>query len=160
MTRIPLLALIAALWVSSAAAQTRPQPAFAGMRAFLTRNKTGELSANVLDPAFDGLRNTIAGPNAADAMLVVVELSGPPNTAFTGAAAPKYTVRLIAREGKRESRVFDRTVPLPVLGNGGRAFVSFLVRQDGCVPVRLTASLVGPRTVKPLERVVNFTCGE
>lgn len=130
------------------------------MRAFLTHNKTGELSPDVLD-AQGGLRNSIVGPNASDAMLVVVELSGQPGAAYNGTGGkPRYKLRLVAREGKQRVVVHDRTVPIPVLNDRGRVYVSFLVRQDGCLPIRLSASIVGLRGAKTLERSQTFSCGE
>lgn len=142
-------------------AKTTGPPSIAGMRAFLFQNKTGQLSEDVLGPPANRLWNTIAGAKSADATMVVVQLSGPPSAAFNGAAGhARYVLRLVALEGKRATRVFDRTVPIPALNDSGAVYVSFLLRQDGCSNVRLIASIVGSRETKPFERSLSFACGE
>ena len=42
----------------------------------------------------------------------------------------------------------------------GKVFVPFLVYQSGCAQVRLTATIVGAVPGKPLERSLDFACGE
>jgi hypothetical protein len=136
-------------------------PTISGMRARLFRNKTGEWSEDILAPGYSGSWNSIAGPNAANATLVVVEVSGPPGGTFTGYFGPqtKYRVRLVAREGARKV-LLDQAQTIPILNDQGRVSLAFLVHQAGCTPVRLTASIVGARPSKPLQRSLNFACGE
>ncbi len=136
-------------------------PAISGMRAHLFRNKTGEWSDDIFSPKHGGLWNSIAGPNSANATLVVVEVAGPPGGTYTGYFGPetKYGVRLVAREGLRKL-LLDRTQTIPVLNDQGKVRLAFLLHQSGCAPVRLTASVVGARPSKPVERSLNFACGE
>ena len=61
-------------------------PAISGMRAHLFQNKKGEWSEDILAPQCGGLWNSIAGPNAANATLVIVEVSG---------AAERHVYRLL-----------------------------------------------------------------
>jgi len=143
------------------ASRNRDVPAIAGMRAHLFQNKKGEWSEDVLAPQYGGSWNSVAGPNAANATLVVVEVSGPPGGTFTGFFGPetRYRVRLIAREGAKRV-LLDQTQTIPVLNDQGRVSLAFLLHHGGCAPVRLTASIVGARPSKPLQRSLNFACGE
>jgi hypothetical protein len=137
-------------------------PTISGIRAHLFHNKSGKLSdVDLLGPTEPALWNTIAGPEAAKSTLVVVEVSGPPSGTFTGYFGPetKYMVRLVAREG-RAKLLLDQRQVIPVLSDRGKVSLAFLLHQSGCVPVRLTASLVGARPAKPVERSLDFACGE
>jgi hypothetical protein len=138
-------------------------PAISGMRAHLFQNKTGELSEDVLDTARKGSWNSIAGPNAANATLIVVEISGPSGGTFTGHFGPqtKSSVRLVARETGRTPRLLlDNVQVVPILTDQGKGYLAFLVHQSGCAPVRLTATIVGLGAGKAPERALNFACGE
>lgn len=139
----------------------RNVPTISGMRAHLFENETGQLSDDILGRTPSRLWNTIAGPHSANATLVVVEVSGPPSGTFNGFFGPqtKYLVRVVAREGARKL-LLDRAQVIPVLSEQGKVNVAFLVQQSGCVPVRLTATIVGQRPGKPVERSLNFACGE
>ena len=136
-------------------------PSIGGMRAHLYQNKKGQWSEDVLAPNYGGSWNSVAGENASNATLVVVEVSGPPGGTFTGFFGPetRYRVRLVAREGTKKL-LLDQTQTIPVLNDRGRVSLAFLVHQTGCTPVRLTASIVGARPSDPLQRTLNFACGE
>lgn len=176
-TRLVVLVLGIAHFAAAAAtlptltvfAQTREdapsqgRPTISSMRAQLFRAKTADWSDDVLDPKFRGKWNTVAGPNAANATLVVVEVSGVPGGTYTGffGLATKYNVRLVAQEtGRRPMPLLDRTQAIPVLDDRGKAYIPFLVYQTGCAAVRLTATVVGARPPGPLERTLPFACGE
>ena len=138
-------------------------PAVGSMQAHLVQYKTGQLSDDALDPKNAGQWNSIAGPNASNATLVFVEVTGAPGGTYTGFFGPKtkYMVRLVAREtGKSPKVLLDVTRPIPVLDDRGRTLVPFLVYQGGCAPVRLTATIVGATSGKPLDRSLAFACGE
>jgi len=136
-------------------------PAISAIHAHLFRNKSGTWSEDVLDPKYGGSWNTIAGPNSANATLVVVEVSGPPRGTYTGYFGPetKYMVRLVAREGENRL-LLDQTQVIPVLDDRGRVLLAFLLHQSGCRPVQLAASIVGKRAAKPVIQSLNFACGE
>jgi hypothetical protein len=167
--RTPVLAIAVILALSSrvvaqtpaGASSTGGIPSISGMRAHLFQNKTGAWSDNVLAPDYGGSWNSIAGPAAANATLVVVDVSGPPGGTFTGFFGPKtrYRVRLVAREGQ-EKVLLDQTQTIPVLNDQGKVSLAFLLHQGGCAPVRLTAFLVGSRPSKPVRQSLHFACGE
>jgi hypothetical protein len=143
-------------------ASPQDSPVISGMRAHLFKSKTADWSADVLAPGFDGGWNTVAGPNAANATLVIVEVSGARGGTYTGYFGPatKFSVRLVAQEPRRQTPVLDRTQAIPVLNEQGKGYVPFLIYQSGCAPVRLTATVVGRQTSQPLERTLPFACGE
>ena len=60
------------------------------MRAHLFQNKRGVISEDVLAKP-GGLANTIAGPDSANAALIVVEVSGAPGGTYTGISARQRT---------------------------------------------------------------------
>jgi hypothetical protein len=156
------LAPSAVIAQSSSASRATDGPTISAIRAHLFHNKSGKLSdVDVLGPTEPALWNTIAGADAAKSTLVVVEVSGPPSGTFTGYFGPetKYFVRLVAREG-REKLLLDQRQVIPVLSERGKVTLAFLLHQGGCQPVRLTASLVGARPGKPVQRSLNFACGE
>ena len=145
-----------------AASRAGRAPTISAVRAHLFHNKSGKLSdVDLLGPTEPALWNTIAGPDAAKSTLVVIEVSGPPSGTFTGYFGPdtKYMVRLVAREGGAKVLLDQRQV-IPVLSADGKVSLAFLLHQSGCRPVRLTASLVGLRPGKPVERSLDFACGE
>jgi hypothetical protein len=169
MTAFILVFVLGVLAPSLAVAQTRgasppgAAPVISGMRAHLFQNKTGQLSDDILDATRGGSWNSIAGPNASNATLVVIEVSGPPGGTFTGHFGPqtKSSVRLVARETRRTPRLLlDKTQVVPVLTDQGKGYLAFLVYQSGCAAVRLTATIVGFGAAKPVERSLNFACGE
>jgi hypothetical protein len=128
-------------------------PILSDMRAHLFQNKTAKLSENILDPKNRGLWNSVAGPDAANAMLIVVEVSG--------RASGKYSIHLVAREtGRRPKLLLDSTQAVPFPNEQGKTYLPFLVHQSGCAAVQLRTSLVGVRPGKPLERTIAFACGE
>jgi hypothetical protein len=144
------------------AARKTSGPTISGMRAHLFHNKSGKLSdVDLLGPSEPALWNTIAGPDAAKSTLVVVEVSGPPSGTFTGYFGPetKYMVRLVAREGGAKV-LLDQRQLIPVLSEQGKVSLALLLHQSGCRPIRLTASLVGVRPGKAVERSLDFACGE
>jgi len=137
-------------------------PALSGMRAHLFENKTSKLSDDVLDAKDPGLWNIVAGARSANAALVVVEVSGPSGGTYTGhfGARTKYQVRLVATEKGRARRLLDQSQVIPVLSAEGKVYLGFLIHPGGCAPVRLSASIVGPRASPRIEKSLNFACGE
>jgi len=165
----PLVAasiLALALWTPAAVSQSREPsgdaPVLSSIRAHLFESKTGQLSEDILNSGSSDLRNTIAGVHAANATLVVIEVSGSAGGIYTGARGPnsKYYVHLVAQEQGRKDALIDRALVLPVLGSDGKGYLSFLIHQSGCAPVSLIASLEGQRPSKPVKRLLSFSCGE
>jgi hypothetical protein len=162
-----LLAVLTALAPTTACTQasrtaTRTVPKVLRVRAYLFENKTAKWSDDVLDPMYAGLINTVAGSDASNATLVVVQLSGEPGGTYTGHFGPdtKYVVRLVAREAERSAPLIDQSQVIPVLNAEGQVTVAFLLHQDGCKSIRLSATVVGIETSKPVEQSLNFICRE
>src|SRR6185503_6040529 len=109
-------------------------------------------------PQYRGGWNTVAGPNAANATVIVVEISGVPPEA----ARSKYAVKLVAREtGRSVKLLLTSTQPVPLSNDQGKAYLPFLIHQTGCSAVQLTATLMtGQKPGKPIERTLTFSCGE
>jgi hypothetical protein len=134
-----------------------PQPVVSAVRAQLFENKNGRLSQDLLDPKYQGSWNSIAGPNAANATLVVVEVSG----VRADYGGQKYSVKLVARETGRSPRILlTSTQPLPASNDSGKVYLPFLIYQTGCSPVRLSVTVNGRHPGKPIERTMAFACGE
>jgi hypothetical protein len=162
-----LLAVLTALAPTTACTQASRTAAATGprvlrVRAYLFQNKTAKWSDDVLDPTYAGLINTLAGSDASNATLVVVQLSGEPGGTYTGHLGPdtKYVVRLVAREAERSAPLIDQSQVIPVLNAEGEVTVAFLLHQDGCTSIRLSATVVGTDTSKPVEQSLNFICRE
>jgi len=140
------------------AGQPPPGPVVSAIRAQLFQNKSGQLSENVLDPKYRGGWNTIAGPNATNATLIVVVVSGVRADYDSG---QKYSVKLVARETGRSPKVLlSSTQSVPASDDRGMIYLPFLIYQTGCSPVHVSVVLIGPQRGKPLERTMAFACGE
>lgn len=168
MKRLLLLAVLSVIapattaGPSAKATAAASAPVISGIRAHLFHNKTAKLSDDILGSTRRELWNTIAGANSATATLVVVEVAGPPGATYTGYFGPhtKYTVRLVATERARNKRLLDRSQTIPVLNDEGKVYIGFMLHHGGCTPVRLTATIIGPRSGQPVERSLDFACGE
>jgi hypothetical protein len=136
-------------------------PVIRTMRAQLFLNKKGAWSGDVLAAGAPDLRNSGAGPDASNATLVIVEVAGEAGANYTGSlgTGTKYSVRLVAREG-RDKTILDQTQRIPVPDARGTVHLPFLLRQGGCSAIVLRASIVGAVAGKPVERTLAFTCGE
>jgi hypothetical protein len=146
----------------SVAPATATSPTISGMRVHLFRDKTATLSDDVLEPKHRGLWNGNIGADASHAALVVVEISGPPGGTYTGYFGPrsKAAVRVIARSTGRTAPWLDQSRTLPILNEQGKVYVPFMLYHDGCTPVRLTATITGAIAARPLEKSIDFACGE
>jgi hypothetical protein len=158
---LPMLVLVflAALGAPSGREQRQGAgPAVSGIQARLFHNKSGQLSDDMLGPQYRGGWNTIAGPDASNATVVIVEVSG----IRPEAAGSKYSVKLVARERGRSARLLlTSTVRVPPSNEQGKTYVPFLIHQTGCSAVQLTATLIsGQKPGKPAERTLPFACGE
>lgn len=158
---LPTLALVFFIGLGGSSVGQQPQdaePAVSAIQARLFHDKTGQLSDDMLGPQYRGGWNTIAGPNSANATVVIVEVSG----VRPDAARSKYAVKLVAREtGRTVKLLLTRTVPVPRSNDQGKAYVPFLIYQSGCSAVQLTATLTtGQKSGKRFERTLPFACGE
>lgn len=121
------------------------------VRLFL--NHSGTLSAPLDDRA--ELWNTIIGAGGAGepstSTLVDVVVSSKP-----GSFEKNGYVTLVAADAKSEKVISKMKERLGVFGSDGKFHAPFLLKDTGCVPLRLTASIGGQsKTV-----TVPFRCGE
>lgn len=160
-----LIATVTIALALVASAEAGPSaPSIRAIRVHLFESKTGRLSEDILASTTPSLWNSVAGPHAANAALVVVEIDGQPSGAYTGrsGALPAYSLRLVANERGRERPLLDARQSLPVLGEEGRAYLAFLIRPGGCAAVQLSATLMGPRIsdTQPKLAKLAMACGE
>ena len=155
-----LLALIGWVGAPHVAAQNRfDPPVIKSVKGYRFDQNTGKLNdTDVLSDDFEGSWNdTVSG-----AMLVVVELEGPPSRVYSGMLGPgsKYSLRLVATELKPAKQLVNKTRLLSVMSEQGRMFVSFLVEPTFCSVTRVVATIVGRGTTPSIERHARFACGE
>jgi hypothetical protein len=161
----PLIALVTvALALVAATHAATAAPSVRAIRTHLFESKTGRLSEDILAAPTPSLWNSFAGPQAANAALVVIEIDGQPLGAYTGrpGALPSYSLRLVANERGRARPLLDARQPLPVLGEDGKAYLAFLIRPSGCAAIQLSATLMGPQAsaTKPKVATLPMACGE
>jgi hypothetical protein len=160
-----LVAIISlALVMLAAGHATTVTPSIRAIRVHMFENKTGRLSEDILASSSPSRWNSFAGPQAADAALVVVEVDGQPSGVYTGrlGGLPALGLRLIANERGRKQPLLDAWRRLPVLSEDGRAYVAFLIRPGGCAPIQLSASVTGLKTTASSSKsaTVPMACGE
>ena len=127
------------------------------------RAKTGAWSEEMA-PNSALFRNSSAGPDAIDAVLIVVQVTGAPNGVYTGVFGvdTRYMIRLLASEEGRKSPLADRVLSIPVLSEHGSAYLPLVIYPSGCKPVRLTGTVVGTgaRKEAAVQLLLPFSCGE
>ncbi len=162
-----LLAWLVALSLAVPALATGATPPpyrLASVKAYLFYNDTGSLSQPLPDNV--SLFNTIIGEGWAhepsNAVLVRVTVAG-----RAGSYVSKRAVRLTVAQGTRTASgyrwgktVLDQRQPLPVLSGTGRTVAGFWIAGTGCIPLRLTARIVGQPATAPVVRIIPFLCGE
>lgn len=137
-------------------------PHIEAVRLQLFETKTGRFGEALPATPQRGLANIGSGPQASNAVLLVVEVRGQPDVRYSGQrdAAPRYLLRLVAHERGRGKPLLEQTQTLPAMNGEGQAFLAFLLHPGGCAPLRMNVSLVGPRAAKPTERHLPLACGE
>ncbi len=145
------------LWIGSATEilhASTPPYTVKFIRAFLFFNGRGGLSPNIIDnPIYSKPWNVIIGPDASQETLVVVEVSGKPQSYEV-----TRKVELQVTEGKKMK--FRRASEIGVINVDGRYFAPFMLYDTGCAPVRLLARIIGQPQPSRLEKTINFRCGE
>lgn len=133
----------------------------AAIRAFLYFDQKGTFSENIIDnPIYESgaLWNTIIGvggepDSASNSTMIVVELKGK-----RGDYVSKRKLDFVANEG--EHIILQKTSKLGVFSENGRFYAAFWLYGTGCVPITLSAKLVGQATDSKLEKKIDFKCGE
>jgi hypothetical protein len=136
------------------------EPVISAIRVHLFFNKSATWSGDLFEAKPSSLANSMSGPEASNASLVVIEVSGPPGAAYSGTGDPlsKRAVHLVARAAGKS--VIDRSQPIPVLSDAGKAYLAFMIYPSGCNSIQLIATLVGAGRTESKEKSLDFACGE
>ncbi|HYY58254.1 MAG TPA: hypothetical protein VE842_13050 [Pyrinomonadaceae bacterium] len=149
------LASCAAIMEATVAAQGGRREPFEikSMRARLFMSRDGSLGDDLLASGEASLLWNVGIHYSSDAVLVVVEIAGPPDT-----REPYRKLAFTATSGRRV--LLNQTVPIYNFFDDARYHAAFIVRVSGCDPVNLTARILGQRRQATLTRRINFQCGE
>jgi len=135
-------------------AQRRVPPfRLTALKAMLFYGHTGTFSADVFGPSAPTLQNVTTGEHQSTATLVVVEATGRPDS-----YAPN---RKIALSVTARGRVLlNKTVELGRPGDDGKFYAAFWLYDTGCIPVSITARLVGQSDASVIRKTIDFKCGD
>jgi len=142
-------------------AETETPPyAITDIKAYLYLNHKDALSRDISDEPKGSLWNTIIGAGLAGspsrATLVVVEIGGKPET-YEGKRNVEVTVQEI---GQRLVTKLKQNFPIGGLSKEGKYFAPFLVYDTGCLPLEISAQLLGQPHSSSKHKRINFECGE
>jgi hypothetical protein len=156
--RAPAVAwLIAVAGLLPAAAVTqRPTPPpfrIAALKAMLFYGQTGTFSADLFGPSAPTLQNVSTGEGQAIATLVVVEITGRPDT-----YAPARKVALTAAAGGRA--LLSRSLGIGRPGDDGKFHAAFWLYDTACAPVVIRARITGQAEDSSVQKTLNFRCGD
>jgi hypothetical protein len=147
---------VAGLLLAAAAAAQRPAPppfGIAALKAMLFYGQTGTFSADLFGPSAPTLQNVSTGEGQAIATLVVVEISGRPDT-----YAPARKVALTASAGGRA--LLSRSLGIGRPGDDGKFHAAFWLYDTGCAPVVIRARITGQVEDSSVQKTLNFRCGD
>jgi hypothetical protein len=95
-----------------------------------------------------------------DALLLTVELAGPPRAFYWGKPNPQYKLRLVATELGGARRVFTLARPIRFIPETGKRYVLFVMYEVQCSSLDVVATVVGPGPKKQFQQAVGMACGE
>jgi hypothetical protein len=150
------LIAVAGLSMPVAAAAQRPAPppfGIAALKAMLFYGQTGTFSADLFGPSAPTLQNVSTGEGQAIATLVVVEISGLPDT-----YAPARKIALTATAGGRV--LLSRSLAIGRPGEDGRFHAAFWLYDTACAPVVIRARITGQAEDSSIQKTLNFRCGD
>jgi hypothetical protein len=138
---------------------TTPEYAITDIKVYLYLSNEDALK-DISNVATGSLRNTPAGAGVAgtpsDSTLVVVEVTGDRH-----AYEPARRVELVVKEiGRKTVTKLQKSLKIGLLEKEGKYFAAFWLYDTGCVPLEITARLVGQRTDHRTTKRVEFACGE
>jgi hypothetical protein len=127
------------------------------VKAYLYHETDGSFSQDVFKMSPGSLWNTIIGEGASGgashSTMVVVEVGGKPGS-YISARKIQFTA---FENGKVKMK---RVTSMSVLSDSGKYFEAFWLYDTGCVPIKISAELLGQSKVSKLERTIGFSCGE
>jgi hypothetical protein len=150
------LIAVAGLLLPAAAAAQRPAPPpfrITALKAMLFYGQTGTFSTDLFGPSAPTLQNVSTGEGQAIATLVVVEISGRPDS-----YAPARKVALTATAGGRA--LLSRSVGIGRPDDDGKFHTAFWLYDTACVPVVIRARITGQTEDSPVQKTLNFRCGD
>jgi hypothetical protein len=132
------------------------------IKAFLYYDQKGTFSENIIDnPDFNTLWNTVIGEGSAgspsNATMVVVEITGKAGT-YEMSRQIEFIATETDQQGKKTK--FKRTCEIGILNENGKYFAAFWLYDTGCIPLKLSARIVGQSQASKMEKKIEFNCGE
>lgn len=155
MTKFAIMVIACIALHGFAEAQSpQAQPKIVSMRGELFDTDRG---AFVFPDLFErGAANALS----MDALLIVVELGGPPLAKYTGKGKPHYELRLTGTQLGGTKRIFRSMRPITSMNQDGKRFLSFLVYDVQCTPLNVVAEVLGPGSHEPYQVAVGLHCGQ
>ena len=150
-----LIAMADLLLPPAAAAQRPPPPPFqiAALKAMLFYGQTGTFSADLFGPSAPTLQNVGTGVGQAIATLVVVEISGRPDS-----YAPARKVALAATASGRI--LLSRSLGIGRPDDNGKFHIGFWLYDTTCGPVVIRARITGQAEDSLMQKTLSFRCGD
>jgi len=150
-----LIAMTCLLRPPGAAAQRAALPPFriAALKAMLFYGETGTFSPDLFGPSAPALQNVGTGEGQANATVVVVEISGRPDT-----YAPERRVALDATAGGR--LLLRRTQGIGRPNDDSKFHVGFWLYDTPCVPLVIRVRITGQTEDSAMQKTLNFRCGD
>jgi hypothetical protein len=152
---IALLAGFLGLLPSVSVGVQRPAPPFriTALKAMLFYGQTGKFSPDLFGSSAPTLQNVRTGEGQATATLVVIEITGRPDT-----YAPTRKIAFTATAGGRT--LLTKTLELGRPGEDGKFHTAFWLYDTGCTPIMLKARIVGQTEESTVQKTINFRCGD
>ncbi len=159
--RILLAVVVLVVTLAPLVAGAPPTPPYkiTGMQAKLFYYDKGTFSRDVLAKPPFGFWNVIIGEGEAEghseSTLVMVEVTGKVGDSDT---PPVRKVELTAiADGKV---LLKRAIEVGVFNEQNKFLAAFWLYDTGCVPVKLTARIIGQSQPSTMNRTIPFECGE
>jgi hypothetical protein len=142
-------------FASTVSAQRKPPLPYtiSALKAMLFYEHTGTFSQDILAEPKVVIRNRRTAQGRSTATLVVIELTGEPET-----FDPQR--KLVFAATDLHSLKFKKTSTVGILSEEGKFFIGFWLYNTGCYPVTLTARLTGQPSPVFIKQVINFSCGD
>lgn len=152
---VALMAGLLGLLPSILVGVQRPVPPFriTAVKAMLFYGQTGTFSPDLFGSSAPTLQNVRTGEGQATATLVLVEITGRPDT-----YAPTRKIAFTATAGRRA--LLTKTLDLGRPGEDGKFHTAFWLYDTGCTPVMLKTRIVGQAEDSAVQKTINFKCGD